>query len=87
MLVIGEAILILFHVSDATQVLTFFGGAVFTGITVWDTYRMKKVMTMTDGQPVEQECWAICFALQLYLDFINIFLYFLHTLQENASDR
>ncbi|MBQ3728816.1 MAG: Bax inhibitor-1/YccA family protein [Spirochaetales bacterium] len=59
--------------------LSYVGVAVFCGLTAWDT---QKIMRLNDeyGYGIDEESFvklSIICALQLYLDFINIFLYLL----------
>jgi uncharacterized protein len=63
----------LFWHSDALQFVVSFGGViVFTGLTAYDTQRLKAMAkAMPSGQT---ESRAIVGALALYLDFINLFL-------------
>ena len=70
----------LFHVTYSVRLYSIVGLILFTGITAWDVQRMNKILMITSSQAVEQEKIAIYFALQLYLDFLNIFLYILQLL-------
>ncbi|MBR1884740.1 MAG: Bax inhibitor-1/YccA family protein [Clostridia bacterium] len=45
--------------------------AIFAGITIYDIYRMKSNFEFSN---IESEKLYVYFAMQLYLDFINIFL-------------
>lgn len=59
--------------------MSYVGVAVFCGLTAWDT---QKIMRLNDeyGYGIDEETFvklSIICALQLYLDFINIFLYLL----------
>ncbi|MBQ9810378.1 MAG: Bax inhibitor-1/YccA family protein [Spirochaetales bacterium] len=59
--------------------LSYVGVAIFCGLTAWDT---QKIMRLNDeyGYGIDEETFvklSIICALQLYLDFINIFLYLL----------
>ncbi|MFZ0545139.1 MAG: Bax inhibitor-1/YccA family protein [Candidatus Promineifilaceae bacterium] len=66
-----------FIASTALQwILTYVGIAIFLGLTVYDTQRIK---TMTMGAIMQNEATAvskigILGALRLYLDFVNLFL-------------
>jgi FtsH-binding integral membrane protein len=54
---------------------TFVGVIVFTGLTVYDTAKLKTIATLSAGQGREAETkLALQGALSLYLDFINLFL-------------
>ena len=46
---------------------------------------MHKIMTLEDGTIVSREKLSIYFALELYLDFINIFLYILRLVRMGSS--
>lgn len=49
---------------------------IFTALTAWDAQRMKNIYTECNGQ-VSSNGLAVLGALQLYLDFINLFISFL----------
>ena len=59
--------------------LSYVGVAIFCGLTAWDT---QKIISLNNeyGYGIDEETFvklSIICALQLYLDFINIFLYLL----------
>ena len=59
--------------------LSYVGVALFCGLTAWDT---QKIIRLNDeyGADIDEDTFvklSIICALQLYLDFINIFLYLL----------
>jgi FtsH-binding integral membrane protein len=57
--------------SSALQfAVSLIGVAVFTGLTAWDTQRLKSMYLETDGS----SNLAILGALMLYLDFVNLFV-------------
>jgi FtsH-binding integral membrane protein len=47
--------------------------AVFTGLTAWDSQKLKRVAVAEDGSEIQAK-QSIFGALTLYLDFINMFL-------------
>lgn len=53
---------------------TFMGVIVFTGLTAYDTGRLKSLAAQTDLSGVAGHRAALQGALMLYLDFINLFL-------------
>ncbi|MFQ5955850.1 MAG: Bax inhibitor-1 family protein, partial [Kiloniellales bacterium] len=55
------------------------GVIVFTGLTAYDTQRIKEVYYVGDGGDVATKK-AISGALKLYIDFVGIFIYLLHFL-------
>jgi FtsH-binding integral membrane protein len=60
--------------------LTTFGGViVFTGLTAYDTAKLKEVAAVNDGEEAQTKR-ALQGALVLYLDFINLFLYLIRLL-------
>ena len=58
-------------------VISVIGVIVFTGLTAYDTQRIKAVYAESDGQAVMTKK-AVMGALSLYLDFINLFIMLLH---------
>ena len=58
-------------------VISVVGVLVFTGLTAYDTQRIKQTYVETDGQAVMTKK-AIMGALNLYLNFINLFILLLH---------
>ena len=57
-------------------VISYVGIAVFVGLTAWDTQKVRMVGE-TAGEEAQSDSMrkvAILFALNLYLDFINLFL-------------
>ncbi|GIK99381.1 MAG: membrane protein [Alphaproteobacteria bacterium] len=68
----------LFLQSSALQfAISVIGVLVFTGLTAYDTQRIKEMYVAADGAAVMTKK-AIMGALNLYLDFINLFIMLLH---------
>lgn len=84
-MIITQAFLLLFRFPASTRLLCIVGLLLFTGITAWDVQRTNQIMSTTTG--VTQEKFSIYMALELYLDFINIFLYIVRLLGSNSSRR
>ena len=60
-------------------IVSYAGIAVFVGLTAWDTQKLRRIGEAA-GEEAETDSMkkvAILFALSLYLDFINLFLYLL----------
>ena len=57
---------------------------IFTGLTAYDTQQLKTTYDYTEGD--EREKAGIFGALQLYLDFINIFMSLLQILGDRKND-
>lgn len=56
------------------------GIAIFLGLTAYDTQKIRTFYEYYGHDPVMAKKASIFFALQLYLDFINLFLYLLRFL-------
>jgi uncharacterized protein len=69
----------MFWHNDALQfAISVIGVIVFTGLTAWDSQRLKQMAAvLPDGQVTS---FAVVGALSLYLDFINLFLFLLRFL-------
>lgn len=59
--------------------ISYAGVVVFLGLTAYDAQKIKSIHAAYAGTPKERNV-AIIAALQLYLDFINLFLYILRIL-------
>jgi FtsH-binding integral membrane protein len=61
--------------SPAVQwITTYIGILVFTGLTAYDTQKIKRIYNSADDGTDQETKQAIMGALALYLDFINLFL-------------
>jgi FtsH-binding integral membrane protein len=83
MAIIGLLIAVVVNIFLRSDMLSFaisvFGVLLFTGLTAYDTQRIKNMSNDPSMQAVTDDMrkWAIMGALTLYLDFINLFLYLL----------
>lgn len=59
-------------------ITTYVGVIIFVGLVAYDTQKLKALSTMEDNEFTQK--LAICGALSLYLDFINLFLMLLRIL-------
>ena len=76
--IIVASIVNIFMQSDMMQwVISVIGVLVFTGLTAYDTQKIKNNYMEADGTATMNKK-AIMGALTLYLDFINLFLMMLH---------
>jgi len=57
--------------------ISYVAVVVFAGLTAWDTQKIKAIYYQAQGNDSLLERVAIVGALELYLDFINLFLYIL----------
>ena len=70
----------MFLASSALQfAISILGVLIFTGLTAWDTQKLKMIYIQSDGTAATEKT-AIYGALTLYLDFINLFYFLLHLL-------
>ncbi len=75
-LIIGSVINIFFASSALYWILTYAGIAIFLGLTVYNTQRVKNMTlaAMQQGDTQLEQRVGIMGALSLYLDFVNLFL-------------
>lgn len=68
-----------FFMKSATldYVLSYAGVIIFTGLTAWDSQKIRKLLQMQYEVDEKSQKLALLGALTLYLDFINLFLYLL----------
>ena len=71
--------------SGFDRIICFVGLAVFMGLTAYDTQKIKQLHAAFEGDYEMSKTASIFAALQLYLDFINIFLYILRLLGRRSS--
>lgn len=78
---IGIVIAMVVNIFIASSALHFaisvIGVLVFTGLTAWDTQRIKEEYYALDSAEVQTK-GAVLGALNLYLNFINLFIMLLH---------
>jgi FtsH-binding integral membrane protein len=79
-IIIASVVNIFLRSSAMAMMVSYIGVLVFTGLTVYDTQKLK---LMAASQPEGLEAGvvrkgAILGALSLYLDFINLFIMLLH---------
>lgn len=72
-IIIASLVNLFFHSPAVQFAISVIGVLVFTGLTAWDTQRIKEMYWEGDGSVVVGKK-AIMGALSLYLDFINLFI-------------
>lgn len=84
---VGLIVLIIFNVvgffinlDSFTLLMSSAGLILFTGITAYDAQKMKKLYLQYEGNDDMLSRLSMYSAMDLYLDFINIFLYILRIL-------
>lgn len=75
-LMIASIVGIFFHSSALQFAISVIGVLIFTGLTAWDTQRLKETYASNAGLEATNKL-AIYGALSLYLDFINLFQFLL----------
>ncbi|MDR0648540.1 MAG: Bax inhibitor-1/YccA family protein, partial [Synergistaceae bacterium] len=76
-LVIASVINIFFASERAGLVIAIMGVFVFTGLTAYDTYKIRAMASGVIGDDEASGKFAVLGALTLYLDFINMFIFIL----------
>jgi len=80
--IIASVINIFTRSSVFEWIISFVGLAVFIGLTAYDTNKLKMMAENVPADSEQGKKFAIFGALQLYLDFVNIFLYLLRLFGE-----
>lgn len=75
-LIIASVVNIFWANSKMEWVISIVGVLIFTGLTAWDTQQIKR-MAAGNFEPQLADKLATMGAFNLYLDFINLFLYLL----------
>ena len=71
-MIVSQVFFMIFRVSMDVRFWSIIGLLLFTGLTAWDIQKMNYLMNGYEDEKI-----SIYMALQLYLDFLNIFLYIL----------
>ena len=81
-LIIGSLVNIFFHFTWLDSLITYAGLLIFVGLTAYDTQKVKNALAYAEatGYAVDTRKIALMGALNLYLDFVNMFLYILRLL-------
>jgi len=74
-LIIASVVNIFLHSDGLGWIISIAGVLIFVGLTAWDTQKIKQMAEATPADQVGR--LATIGALNLYLDFINLFLYLL----------
>lgn len=76
-LIIASVINMFLHSNSFDYVLSFFGVAIFTGLTAYDVQKLKRIGAGIEYGDANGKKLVLMGALSLYLDFVNLFLYLL----------
>ena len=74
-LIIASVVNLFLHSDTMMWIITYAGVLIFVGLTAWDTQQIKNMAIQMDSASAGK--LATIGALNLYLDFINLFLYLL----------
>ena len=76
-LILASIVNIFFASSGLEWIVNYAGVAIFLVLTAWDMQKLKLMAQQFGGLSTETHKFAIYGALQLYLDFINLFIFIL----------
>lgn len=76
-LIIAEVVMMLLHVSGMTMIISAIGLIIFAGLTMYDAQDARALFAQYGNDTVMLKRISILCALNLYLDFVNIFMYLL----------
>ena len=76
-LIIASVANLFFKSSGFDLILSYIGVVLFVGLTAWGSQQIKRALSMQAGLDETAQKVALLGALELYLDFINLFLYLL----------
>lgn len=76
-LVIASLINMFTRSSGFDYIISFFGVAIFTGLTAYDVQKLKEIGSGIEQGTESSKKQVLMGALSLYLDFINLFMYLL----------
>ena len=83
-LLIVSVINLFLHSAAIEYIFSYVGVVIFTILTAWDTQNMKNIY-LQYGDQYEVNGLAVNGALQLYLDFINMFIYLVQIFGHNDN--
>ncbi|GAA6529589.1 MAG: Bax inhibitor-1/YccA family protein [Prevotella sp.] len=84
-LVIATLVNLFLRSAAFDYILSYIGIAIFIGLTAWDTQRMKRILSTQYEVNEGAQKLALLGALNLYMDFINLFLYLLRIFGNSSN--
>ncbi|ETY74450.1 Bax inhibitor-1/YccA family protein [Lactiplantibacillus fabifermentans] len=84
-LLVAQIVNMFLQSAAISYVFSFIGVLIFAGLSMWDSNNMKN-MYLKYGDQVSSTGLAVSGALQLYLDFVNLFLYFVQIFAGSSRD-
>lgn len=79
-LIVASIVNIFLNATILEWIISIAGIIIFTGLTAWDTQKIKNWASGVDSDSEDGKKASIMGALMLYLDFINLFLFILRIL-------
>lgn len=76
-LVIATVVNLFIKSDTMTLILSYIGVIVFVGLTAWDSQKIKQMLMQAPDVDEASQKVALLGSLELYLDFVNLFLYLL----------
>lgn len=76
-LIIATLVNMFIQSSGFSLIISYVGVLIFVGLTAWDAQQIKRALAMAPDAGETSQKIALLGALNLYLDFINLFLYLL----------
>lgn len=76
-LIIASVVNWFMHSEQLSYIISFFGVAIFIGLTAYDVQKMKRIAAGLQYGDASAGKLALMGGLSLYLDFVNLFLYLL----------
>ena len=74
------------NLSGVNLIVSYIGVIIFMGLTAWDVQKLKSYYYSTEYDESMRSKLSIYGAFQLYLDFINLFLYILRIFGSRSRD-
>ena len=76
-IIIATIVNIFLKSSGLQMIVSYLGVLIFVGLTAYDSQKIKNMLQMAPDASEASQKLALLGALTLYLDFVNLFIYFL----------
>ena len=84
-IIIASVVNMFVHSSGFDLIISYIGVIIFVGLTAYDTQKIKQMCQLAPDAGETAQKLALIGALELYLDFINLFLYLLRIFGNNKD--
>ena len=84
-IIIATVVNIFVKSSTLDLIVSYIGVIIFVGLTAYDTQKIKRMLAAADTMDESMQKMALLGALNLYLDFINLFLFLLRIFGGNRN--